>query len=80
MYMNAYHKVQGEVRMFEVDARNAIARFPEEWSGEPWLADGAESTATDAPRRGRPQNAKEKTSKEKADETNSRTEADAPSE
>jgi len=44
MYMNAYHKVQGEVRMFEVDARNAIARFPAEWSAEPWPAvdaDGA---------------------------------------
>lgn len=36
MYMNAYHKVQGEVRMFEVDARNAIARFPEEWSMTTW--------------------------------------------
>lgn len=42
MYMNAYHKVQGEVRMFEVDARGAIARYPEEWSAEPWVeSDGS---------------------------------------
>lgn len=51
MYMNAYHKDQGEVRMFEVDARNAIARFPDEWSAEPWQ----EVSAADAPagKRGR---------------------------
>lgn len=42
MYMNAYHKVQGEVRMFEVDARNAIARFPAEWSAEPWPEAGVD--------------------------------------
>lgn len=46
MYMNAYHKDQGEVRMFEVDARNAIARFPAEWSAEPWSADDSEGPAT----------------------------------
>ncbi len=46
MYMNAYHKEQGEVRMFEVDARNAIARFPDEWSAEPWHTDVLVSAST----------------------------------
>lgn len=53
MYMNAYHKVQGEVRMFEVDARNAIARFPEEWAAEPWLADPEDGAENNTPKRGR---------------------------
>lgn len=43
MYMNAYHKEQGEVRMFEVDARNAIARFPEEWAAAPWIENATPS-------------------------------------
>jgi hypothetical protein len=67
MYMNAYHKDQGEVRMFEVDARNAIARFPGEWSDRPWPDEEAESAGISAPKRGRTRKAEEKPPEE-ADE------------
>lgn len=60
MYMNAYHKVQGEVRMFEVDARNAIARFPIEWSDNPWSTEEGDGAEISAPKRGRPRKTEEK--------------------
>lgn len=59
MYMNAYHKVQGEIRMFEVDARNAIARFPGEWSDKPWPVEEGEDAGISAPKRGRPRKVEE---------------------
>jgi hypothetical protein len=38
----AYHKRDGAARMYEVDARDALTRFPDEWSREPWPAESEE--------------------------------------
>jgi hypothetical protein len=75
MYMNAYHKVQGEVRMFEVDARNAIARFPGEWSDKPWPTEDGDGAEENAPKRGRPRKAVEKPLEE-VDESGREAESD----
>jgi len=35
-YLTAYHITQGPVRMAAMDARDAVNRFPHEWSFAPW--------------------------------------------
>jgi hypothetical protein len=36
MQVTAYHVEKGPVTMYRVDAQTAVARFPDEWSLEPW--------------------------------------------
>lgn len=36
MLKKIYHKEHGETEMYEIDARSALANFPEEWAEEPW--------------------------------------------
>lgn len=45
MQKTAYHIEQGAVIMYAIDADSAVARFPEEWSHEPWP--GAEDKPAD---------------------------------
>ncbi|MBX5001886.1 hypothetical protein HJB72_28600 [Rhizobium lentis] len=36
MLKKIYHIDAGETEMYEIDARNAVAKFPKEWSEKPW--------------------------------------------
>jgi hypothetical protein len=40
-----YHKEQGAVSMYHVDARHAL-RFKDEWSETPWKKDGSKAEPT----------------------------------
>jgi hypothetical protein len=36
MLKKIYHINAGETEMYEIDARQAVTKFPEEWADEPW--------------------------------------------
>ena len=36
MLKKIYHVDAGETEMYEIDAREAVAKFPDEWSETPW--------------------------------------------
>ena len=36
MLKKIYHIDAGETEMYEIDARDALAKFPKEWSEKPW--------------------------------------------
>jgi membrane protein involved in colicin uptake len=36
MLSKIYHKVHGESEMYDIDARAAVQKFPNEWSTTPW--------------------------------------------
>lgn len=38
MMQKIYHVEAGETEMYEIDAREALAKFPDEWSEKPWTA------------------------------------------
>jgi hypothetical protein len=37
MMKTVYHRQQGAVTMYSVDANSAVQRFPDEWSHGPWI-------------------------------------------
>ncbi|TBY41591.1 hypothetical protein [Rhizobium leguminosarum] len=38
MLKKIYHIEAGETELYEIDARQAVAKFPKEWSETPWPA------------------------------------------
>ncbi len=44
-----HHIKDGPVSMYEIDARHAVARFPKEWSNEPWPEDSEPQAAVTIP-------------------------------
>lgn len=38
MLKKIFHKTAGEQEMYDIDARAAVSKFPNEWSDKPWPA------------------------------------------
>ncbi len=47
MFTTIYHKINGAQVMYTTDANDALARFPLEWSKDPWPEAAAEPAAAD---------------------------------